>query len=172
MIMMIATVIQFHIHCFAHILASNCTNCKENGDNCVNCGDNCGDNSTVAHCVANLIAMTCTDCKENCNVETWFGFGDFGSEKSANVSAIFKGTGTAELNFGNCGISRKTKDKSKDRPRESHVWVYRNEKKIGGAWPALLDTSIKFPYKPGDKLTIEATGFGIMQLNSLVLECV
>jgi len=103
-----------------------------------------------------------------CNLDTWYGYIDKeynGYYETAKITATFKGKGKATLTFGNCGLS--TEGKSVD----DNVWVFLNEKKIGGAWQGRNETSTAFTYKPGDKLTIQEKGHGIIKVNSLILDC-
>ena len=87
--------------------------------------------------------------------DTWYGY-----ESSAPIGAIyttFKGTGTADLSFGNC-------------LNAGSVKVFLNDNVISEASP-LGRNDVTFDYSPGDKLTIAEYGGVIWKLYSLNLNC-
>ena len=73
------------------------------------------------------------------------------------VSAIFKGSGIATLNFGNCWKKGITK-------------VYLNGQVVGSAGPFQSSVVARFNYKSGDNLKIAEENMGIIKINSLKLE--
>ena len=75
-----------------------------------------------------------------------------------SVSAVFKGSGKARLNFGACSLYGTTK-------------VYLNNRQIGIAQKRKLDVVTNFQYKKGDILKLEEEGMGIIKINSLKLAC-
>ena len=73
------------------------------------------------------------------------------------VSATFKGSGIATLNFGNCWKKGITK-------------VYLNGQVVGSAGPFQSSVVARFNYKSGDNLKIAEENMGIIKINSLKLE--
>ena len=73
------------------------------------------------------------------------------------VSAIFKGSGIATLNFGNCWKKGITK-------------VYLNGNAVSSAGPFQSSVVARFNYKSGDNLKIAEENMGIIKINSLKLE--
>ena len=75
---------------------------------------------------------------------------------NGNVSATFKGSGHAVLDFGNCYHQGVTK-------------VYLNGHEIGSASPYQDSVTTSFSYKPGDTLTVTEEQIGIKML--FLLDC-
>ena len=73
------------------------------------------------------------------------------------VSAIFKGSGNAVIDFGSCFSNGVTK-------------VYLNGNEIGSASANQQSVVANFTYKAGDNLTVTEEQVGIMKINSLHLE--
>ena len=92
----------------------------------------------------------------NCNSGTFYGYcyGNY----IGSVTASFKGSGKATLDFGNCHTAGVTK-------------AYLNGKEIAQASTLTMSKEVTFTYRPGYILKLDEQKHGIIQLNSLKLEC-
>ena len=91
-----------------------------------------------------------------CGSTTFFGWTS--GAPVGKVGAIFKGTGTATLNFGNCFTQGTTK-------------VTLNNVQLGIAGASQKNVPINFNFKVGDQLSIEEHNGGIIIINSLKIQC-
>ena len=85
-------------------------------------------------------------------------WGHVWGSKAGYVKAIFKGSGTGILDFGNCF------------PFGGVTIVYLNDIRIGAAGSNKTSVVISFDYKRDDVLKVSDEGTGIMKINSLKLE--
>ena len=90
-----------------------------------------------------------------CGNNGWFGF--YSGTSVGSISAIFKGSGTAKLIYGNCWSDRE-------------VAVYLNRKKISSVRGNQTQLELSFNFISGDKLQIEEDG-AIIKLHSLTISC-
>ena len=95
--------------------------------------------------------------KENCGDGSWFGLHAGFNEGS--VSAVFKGSGNANLTFGNCWSSPMYK-----------VTVLLNDQVLEAAKGNELKKSVAFSFNQGDRLIVREDG-AIIKLNSLDITC-
>ena len=84
--------------------------------------------------------------------------GDFNGGFISRVSAVFIGTGNAEISFGNCN------DKGETR-------MFLNNVEIGKAGPQSESNPGTFSYKVRDTLHIEGKEGGIISINSIKIKC-
>ena len=85
---------------------------------------------------------------------TWYGY--CSGSCVGSVSAVFQGSGTATLDFGNC--------------HSGTVQVFLNGDEIDSATRYVKNKTITFPFFIGDKLRVQET-HAIVKLNSLKIEC-
>ena len=98
-----------------------------------------------------------TNYAGHCGSSTFWGY-KVGAP-IGRVSAVFKGFGSATLNFGMCYVGGTTK-------------VYLNNLLIGSAAANQKSVGlVPFNYKPGDTLKLEEEGGGIIIINSLQIAC-
>ena len=92
---------------------------------------------------------------DRCGNNGWFGFYSGGSIGS--IAALFKGSGTAKLIYGNCWI-------------DNEVAVYLNHNKISSAYGNETRKEMSFNFIPGDALQIVEDG-AIIKLHALAISC-
>ena len=92
---------------------------------------------------------------DRCGNNGWFGFYSGGS--MGRIAALFKGSGTARLIYGNCWI-------------DNEVAVYLNHNKISSAYGNETRKEMSFNFIPGDALQIVEDG-AIIQLHALAILC-
>ncbi len=85
---------------------------------------------------------------------TWYGY--CSGSCVGSVSAVFQGSGTATLDFGNC--------------HSGTVVASLNGKAIGKATKYVTSKTITFAFSMGDELKVQEA-HAIVKLNSLQLEC-
>ena len=90
-----------------------------------------------------------------CGKGTWYGMSS--GSAIGKVNAVFIGTGSATLVYGNCWTGNTVK-----------VWL--NNKKLAVANGNALEKQVTFHFTKGDKLQIEEHG-SIIKLNSLTISC-
>ena len=90
-----------------------------------------------------------------CGDDTWFGF--YAGGTIGSISTIFKRSGLAKLNFGNCWTNKK-------------VTAYLNHRKLAYASGREVRKEISFNFTTGDTLRLEEDG-GIIKINSLIISC-
>ena len=90
-----------------------------------------------------------------CEKDSWFGLNS--GHREGSVSAVFKGTGNATLNFGNCWSSLSHK-----------VRVYINGIVIATATGNEFTKEVNFAFSKGDTMKIEEDG-AIIKLNSFTI---
>ena len=91
-----------------------------------------------------------------CSKNSWFGF--TGDNPVGFVSTIFKGSGKATLNYGNCYSTGVVK-------------VYVNNFLRSKASANVKHKMVTFEYSKGDVLKILEINTAIIKLNSLELDC-
>ena len=93
-----------------------------------------------------------------CGSSTFWGYG-YGAP-IGTVQASFRGSGTAQLVFGQCST------------RVSAVTnVYLNDVKIKSAAKTDGEVTVTFDYNPGDTLKLDEVKTGIIKISSLLLTC-
>ena len=90
-----------------------------------------------------------------CSAGTWYGWAGSGNGKT---SATFVGSGRATLDYGNCWIS-------------GTVNVYLNDVIIATSPINSPSQTITFHFSSNDVLSVEEVGFGVIKINSLVVNC-
>ena len=85
--------------------------------------------------------------------DTWYGT----VSGTASASATFKGSGSVELDYGNCYTS-------------GAVTVYKNGVQISQAAASQNSVQATFTFVPGDVLRIEES-LGIIKINSIAVAC-
>ena len=90
-----------------------------------------------------------------CGSNGWFGF--YTGPHVGSVSAVFKGTGTAKLVYGNCW-------------NDKEVAVYLNYEKMSSAHGNQTKIEIVLNFFTGDRLQIVEDG-AIVKLHSLTILC-
>ena len=108
---------------------------------------------------AGWVLNVLNDCGSYANFCAGIPFSGYTCNQAVgSVSTTFKGAGVARLNFGNCfnnGITN----------------VYLNNRPIGSALANQKSTTVKFNYKPGDRLRLEEVNMGIVAINSFQVVC-
>ena len=89
-------------------------------------------------------------------IPTFFGYKH--GRELGRISAEFKGTGSAILNFGNCWKYGVTK-------------AYLNNIMISSAAKGQNSIVVSFDYKPKDTLKLEEVESGVIKINALQLSC-
>ena len=92
---------------------------------------------------------------DRCDNNGWFGF--YSGSSVGSILAIFKGSGTARLVYGNCWSDKE-------------VSVYLNLNKISSVHGNQTKLEIVFNFISGDKLQIQEHG-AIIKLHSLTISC-
>ena len=90
-----------------------------------------------------------------CGNTGWFGF--YSGTSVGGIYAIFKGSGTASLIYGNCWTDNK-------------VDVYLDHNKLSSAYGNQTKLETSFNFVSGDKLQIQEDG-AIIKLHSLTISC-
>ena len=100
---------------------------------------------------------------DKCGKDSWYGWKTPGSEGLGSLSAIFLGSGSAVLNFGNCHVMGTIEvflSNTKNKTRTKMAIARANDK----------NNNIAFNFTEGTILNITTDG-GIVKLNSLVISC-
>ena len=90
-----------------------------------------------------------------CGNNSWFGF--YAGSHAGSIYTTFKGSGTAELIYGNCW-------------NKNEVSVYLNHKKISAAFEKETEKEITFDFISGDIMGIVEDG-AIIKIHSLTILC-
>ena len=91
-----------------------------------------------------------------CDLSTFWGYKKL--KPVGTVSTVFKSSGSATLNFGNCYSSGVTN-------------AYLNRKLISSAGANQEFKVVDFAYKQEDELKLEEVNTGIIKINALQLTC-
>ena len=91
----------------------------------------------------------------HCGDDSWFGHSAYWEEGS--VSATFKGSGAADLVYGNCWMNH-------------NVDVYLNQQKISFASGGQTRKEVTFSFVKGDILKLQEDG-AIIKIYSLEIKC-
>ena len=90
-----------------------------------------------------------------CGNDGWFGF--YSGSRTGFIQAMFKGSGTARLLYGNCWNKNK-------------VSVFLNNEKISSAYGKETEVEVSFNFIAGDIIRIVEDG-AIIKLHSLTISC-